>query len=139
MRPAKKGNFAGAPWICVWQSQAPAGTSKFTGVAGCEAFARTVRVRIMTPAAIAPIRTSRRVGMGFLLWRNLIRCEAISVYRIATGGKVPAEGGSHVRHCASCPGSGSGGDHYNGGVDGGRVGATRSGTAAAARAWVSAR
>src|SRR6266446_9332516 len=48
----------------VWQSQAPAGTSKLTGVAGWAALARTGRARIMTPAAIAPSRTSRRVSMG---------------------------------------------------------------------------
>src|SRR2546427_10697488 len=48
----------------VWQSQAPAGTSKFTGVAAWDALARTVRVRIKTPAAIAQSRTSRRVSMG---------------------------------------------------------------------------
>src|SRR5882672_3605148 len=49
----------------VWQSQAPAGTSKFTGVAGCEALAKPVRRCMVAPAAIAPIRISRRVGMGF--------------------------------------------------------------------------
>src|SRR6195256_4922695 len=47
----------------VWQAQAPAGTSKFTGVAGCEALARPVRMCIVAPAAIAPIRSSRRVSM----------------------------------------------------------------------------
>src|SRR5713101_1927300 len=50
----------------VWQSQAPAGTSKFTGVAGCEALAKPVRTCMVAPAAIAPIRSSRRVSMGFL-------------------------------------------------------------------------
>src|SRR6266851_5374686 len=49
----------------VWQSQAPAGTSKFTGVAGWEALAKPVRRCMVAPAAIAPIRTSRRVSMGF--------------------------------------------------------------------------
>src|SRR5437773_9961520 len=49
----------------VWQSQAPAGTSKFTRVAGCEALAKLVRRCTAAPAAIAPIRTSRRVSMGF--------------------------------------------------------------------------
>src|SRR6266496_5967304 len=49
----------------VWQSQAPAGTSKFTGVAGWEALAKPVRKCMVAPAAIAPIRTSRRVSMGF--------------------------------------------------------------------------
>src|SRR5437773_547372 len=53
----------------VWQSQAPAGTSKFTGVAGCEALAKPVRRCMAAPAAIAPIRTSRRVSMGSSLFR----------------------------------------------------------------------
>src|SRR5437773_8408985 len=48
----------------VWQSQAPAGTSKFTGVAGWEALAKPVRRCIVAPAAIAPIKTSRRVSIG---------------------------------------------------------------------------
>src|SRR3989441_147317 len=65
-RPEKNGNFSGSPWMCVWQSQAPAGTSKFTGVAGWAAFARLVRVGRMAPAANAPIRISRRVRMGVL-------------------------------------------------------------------------
>src|SRR5712692_6387638 len=62
-RPEKYGNLAGSPWMCVWQSQAPAGTSKFTGVAGCEALARLGRARMTAPATIAPTRTSRRVSM----------------------------------------------------------------------------
>src|SRR6266705_1472579 len=45
----------------VWQSHAPAGTSKFTGVDGWEALAKPVRMCMMAPAAIAPSRTSRRV------------------------------------------------------------------------------
>src|SRR6267143_6157190 len=49
----------------VWQSQAPGGTSKFTRVAGCEALAKLVRRCTVAPAAIAPIRTSRRVNMEF--------------------------------------------------------------------------
>src|ERR1700676_4971331 len=32
--------------MCVWQSQAPTGTSKFTGVDGCDAVARAVRLRM---------------------------------------------------------------------------------------------
>src|SRR5205809_199468 len=49
----------------VWQSQAPAGTSKFTRVAGWDALAKPVRRCTAAPAAIAPIRISRRVSMGF--------------------------------------------------------------------------
>src|SRR6266849_10847247 len=51
----------------VWQSHAPAGTSKFTGVAGWEALANAERMCMVAPAASAPIRISRRVSMGFLL------------------------------------------------------------------------
>src|SRR5437016_12589162 len=49
----------------VWQSQAPAGTSKLTRVAGWDALAKPVRRCMAAPAASAPIRTSRRVSMGF--------------------------------------------------------------------------
>src|SRR3954467_13777263 len=48
--------------MCVWQSQAPAGTSKFTAVAGWEAFASARRGP--KAAARAPIRISRRFGMA---------------------------------------------------------------------------
>src|SRR5262247_3571526 len=34
VRPANHGTLAGSPWICVWQSHAPAGTAKLTLVAG---------------------------------------------------------------------------------------------------------
>src|SRR5215467_13464343 len=47
----------------VWQSQAPAGTSKFTGVAGWAALEKAFRICIVAPAARAPITNSRRVGM----------------------------------------------------------------------------
>src|SRR6266851_5126091 len=50
----------------VWQSHAPAGTSKFTGVAGWEALAKVDRMCMVAPAAIAPIRSLRRVSMDFL-------------------------------------------------------------------------
>src|SRR5580765_6915598 len=53
--------------MCVWQSQAPAGTSKFTGVPGWAALAKLVRMWVMAPAAMAPNNISRRVGIGFSL------------------------------------------------------------------------
>src|SRR5216110_3067930 len=53
-----------SPWICVWQSQAPAGTSKFTGVAGCAALAFAKRGP--RAAATAPSRISRLLGMTVL-------------------------------------------------------------------------
>ena len=53
--------------MCVWQSQAPAGTAKVTGVAGWDAVARLVRGRRMRPVASAPTRSVRRVSMGCLL------------------------------------------------------------------------
>src|SRR3954469_19807848 len=48
--------------MCVWQSQAPAGTSKLTGVAGCEALAAAKRGA--SAAAEAASNTWRRVIMG---------------------------------------------------------------------------
>src|SRR5882724_7954814 len=48
----------------VWQSQAPAGTSKLTDVAGCDALARARRARVTAAAAIAPMMVSRRVSMA---------------------------------------------------------------------------
>src|SRR5882672_5488330 len=77
----------------VWQSQAPAGTSKFTGVAGWEALAKPVRRCRVAPAAIAPIRTSRRVSMGFLLGWKLICFRAIlSLNPNAAFGQVARDG-----------------------------------------------
>src|ERR1700730_10077160 len=60
VRPANHGNLAGSPWICVWQSHAPAGTSKLTLVAGCDALAYPKRGCVSTPAAAAPSTNSRR-------------------------------------------------------------------------------
>ena len=42
-RPSQKGNCFGSPKMCVWQSQACSGISKFTAVFGCEAFAKSAR------------------------------------------------------------------------------------------------
>src|SRR5260370_40074642 len=50
----------------VWQSQAPAGISKFTGVDGWAALARTVRLFMVTPAAIEASIILRRVSIGVL-------------------------------------------------------------------------
>jgi hypothetical protein len=47
----------------VWQSHAPEGTSKFTAVAGCEAFANADPPRMATPIAMPPSNIARRVGM----------------------------------------------------------------------------
>src|SRR5579872_4846036 len=66
-RPAKNGYFSGR-WIWVWQSQAPAGTSKFTGVVGCDALAKAARFCTATPAAMEASRRSRRLSMGRLLF-----------------------------------------------------------------------
>src|SRR6266853_130606 len=49
--------------MCVWQSQACGGISKFTGVAGWEAFAKLGRLRARTPVAMAPVRKLHRVSM----------------------------------------------------------------------------
>jgi hypothetical protein len=50
----------------MWQSHAPAGTAKFTGVLGCEAIAKalsTGRTSAAIPAIPAVIRISRRDGI----------------------------------------------------------------------------
>src|SRR4030088_3263044 len=52
----------------VWQSQAPAGTSKFTGVDGWAAVANTVRLGMVTPAAMEARRILRLVSIGSLLY-----------------------------------------------------------------------
>src|ERR1039458_2076644 len=72
----------------VWQSQAPAGTSKFTGVAGCDAFASAVRSGMATPAAMEASRRSRGLSMGRLL------CSAFSV--LFGGGGIRARHGGGI-------------------------------------------
>jgi hypothetical protein len=49
--------------MCVWQSQAPAGRSKFTGVAGWAALARPALARISNPPAIALATNLRLVSI----------------------------------------------------------------------------
>src|ERR1700722_3424914 len=49
----------------VWQSQAPAGMSKFTGVDGCAALAMVVRLDMVTPAAMEARRIWRRLSIAF--------------------------------------------------------------------------
>src|SRR6185369_15092433 len=53
--------------MCVWQSHAPAGMAKLTGVAGCEGSANVDPARDRALAAIAPNTTSRLVVMMILL------------------------------------------------------------------------
>jgi hypothetical protein len=50
----------------VWQSQAPAGMSKFTGVDGCEAAAKAVRLCMAAPAAMVASIILRLVSIGRL-------------------------------------------------------------------------
>src|SRR5216684_238076 len=79
----------------VWQSHAPAGTSKFTGVAGWDALAKPVRRCMVAPAAIAPIRTSRRVSMEFSFGGILSvarRFRYFSLNSNAAFGQVPDDG-----------------------------------------------
>src|ERR1700692_2660301 len=64
-REGEKGKCCGSK-VCTWQSQAPSGTAKFTGVEGCEALASATHgfhARAAAPAATPPIITSRRVNM----------------------------------------------------------------------------
>src|ERR1700737_1332440 len=54
----------------VWQSQAPAGMSKFTGVEGCAAAAKTDRLgMVVSPAAMEASKIPRRVSMVVSLLR----------------------------------------------------------------------
>src|SRR5262249_929610 len=68
------GNFSGSPKICAWQSQALSGTSKFTGVSGCDALARATRLCAASAVATVPSTTLRRVGMIFSLLRPAVLC-----------------------------------------------------------------
>src|SRR2546421_13120076 len=74
MRPANIGNSFMSPWMCVWQSHAFAGTSKFTRVAGCAALASSEVGK--TARAVPPIRTSRRVSIGSPLVDALFALDA---------------------------------------------------------------
>src|ERR1700759_2664438 len=57
--------------MCVWQSHASAGTSKFTLVAGCDAVALPQRGSNSAPAAAAPNTNSRRPIMTTSLVEGL--------------------------------------------------------------------
>src|SRR5437762_1968127 len=62
--------------MCVWQSHAPAGTSKFTGVAGC-ALAKPNWVCVSVPAATAATMKSRLVIIVFSLgWMCIVLVRA---------------------------------------------------------------
>src|SRR5690349_3063025 len=64
-REGEKGKCCGSK-VCTWQSQAPSGTAKFTGVEGCDALAKTafgLHARAAVPAVTAPSITSRRVNI----------------------------------------------------------------------------
>src|SRR5882762_347267 len=79
----------------VWQSQAPDGTSKFTGVADWEALAKPVRKCTAAPAATAPTRTLRRVSIGFSFGGILSvarRFRYFSLNSNAAFGQVPGDG-----------------------------------------------
>src|SRR5438045_7249598 len=73
--------------MCVWQSHAPAGTSKFTAACGCEALAKAKRGARAVPAPA--MRKSRRVVMGILL--KLVAAHA-AVDRDDGTGDVAREG-----------------------------------------------
>src|ERR1700722_13189142 len=60
----------------VGQSQAPAGTAKFTGVEGCDALGETSRACMVTPAAMEASRILRRVSM-----RRYLACCTDAAFR----------------------------------------------------------
>src|SRR5882762_6099389 len=67
----------------VWQSQAPAGTSKFTAVDGCAALENASLLVMVTPAAMEASIILRRVSIGRLpacsSVMRVIRAPALSV------------------------------------------------------------
>src|SRR5258708_21837459 len=76
----------------VWQSQAPAGTSKFIGVEGWAALARTVRLGMVTPAAMEASRIPRLVSMVRLLYS----AGATALARIMAAGSPAARAAKNV-------------------------------------------
>src|SRR5581483_4113126 len=93
------GKGFGSPTICTWQSHAPAGTLKLTGVRFVatfgESLAKVESMGASAPVMAAPIRISRRVGTGSLLWQPWIiqkalstQQSAFSLYSFITAGAV---------------------------------------------------
>src|ERR1700733_9487879 len=76
----------------VWQSQAWAGTSKFTGVAGWEAAAEAFRLGMVTPAASEARRRWRLVSMVCLLYS----AAAAALARVIAAGSPAARAAKKV-------------------------------------------
>src|ERR1700722_18466704 len=83
--------------MCVWVSTAPAGTSKLTDVEGCDALARTVRLGMVTPAAIEASRRWRLLSMGrLLLLVYFYSAAAAALARIMAAGSPAARAAKYV-------------------------------------------
>src|SRR5262245_49944660 len=76
----------------VWQSHAPAGTSKFTGVDGCAALEKALLLVMVTPAAMEASIISRRVSIG-----RLPACSAVMRVKRAPALSVAGGGGGYRR------------------------------------------
>src|SRR5690348_8923712 len=90
----------------VWQSQAPAGTSNFTGVEGCAGIASALRFCTATPAAIEASRRSRLLSIWvvssvqtLVLFRGSSSCVGSCDSRGVAGGSSGEESddGGHQR------------------------------------------
>src|ERR1700679_4117288 len=88
----------------VWQSVAPGGISKFTGVEGCAALASAARFCTATPAAMEASRRSRRLSMVvsliIRLFVELLSCGGSirPCYRRGISGRAGGEEGDDRRH-----------------------------------------
>jgi len=65
--------------MCVWQLQAPGGTSKATGVAGCAALPGLMPVRASRPTPIVAVRTLPRLNIVMAERRPINRADQIVV------------------------------------------------------------
>src|ERR1700743_1013945 len=75
----------------VWQSQAWSGTSKFTGVAGCDAFAEACWLGMVTPAAMEARRRWRLLNTAGSLYSA-----AAAFARIMAAGSPAARAAKNV-------------------------------------------
>src|SRR6266700_3665881 len=86
----------------VWQSQAPAGTSKFTGVEGCAAVAKADLSDMVIPAAMEASRILRRVSMAFLpvasLRPDFALARRVADYRVGARSSAVALAGISLGH-----------------------------------------
>src|SRR6266480_2385706 len=99
----------------VWQSQAPAGTSKFTGVEGCAAVAKADLSDMVIPAAMEASRILRRVSMAFLpvasLRPDFALARRVADYRVGARSSAVALAGISLGHRQGVDGWSRGAPH----------------------------